>query len=194
MQHLHTSRAPFLFHTNLTPSPQPPAQPLWRSPGLSCHISSPYPNCRLDPPRPAGPSCRRLSSTVTDVVVLEPKALQSLVALKAFSQGLAVCCRGRVGIDRCEEQDTHFLGKSKECPPSSGQHHPAGGKITCQDHYPYSFSGSRGASAPCSPMSLLLRTSSSVVVVLRASATTCGSPVAENRNWCFSMVENSGQV
>ena len=51
------------------------------------------------PSTPAGrhSSRGRLSSTVTDVVVLELKQPQTSIGLKTFSQGLANSCRGETG-------------------------------------------------------------------------------------------------
>ena len=68
---------------------------------LSSHISNKVqlPQTVAHPSTPAGrhSSRGRLSSTVTDVVVLELKQPQTSIGLKAFSQGLANSCRGETG-------------------------------------------------------------------------------------------------
>ena len=84
----------FRFHTNFT-------NPLKIT--HLAHISDKVqlPQTISHPPTPAGrhSSRRCLSSTDTDVVVLEAKPPQTSIGLKTFSQGLANSCRGEtVGI------------------------------------------------------------------------------------------------
>ena len=79
-------------------------------------------------------SCRRLSSTVTDVVVLEVKPPQTSIGLKAFGQGLANSCRGETAGIRPlsppgKEQGTH-RGKLTEYPTCRQNHW----ETTCQEH------------------------------------------------------------
>ena len=96
----------FRFHTNFT-------NPLKITNLATSPTKSNYPKLLFIPQhRRAGFSCRRLSSTVTDVVVLEVKLLQTSIGLKAFSQGLANSCRGETGgihplSPPGEEQSTH---------------------------------------------------------------------------------------
>ena len=78
----------FRFHTNFT-------NPLKITIILPYQQSPTTPNCCSSPDTGEQAFSRRcLSATVTDVVVLEPKRLQTAVALQAFSQGLANSCRG----------------------------------------------------------------------------------------------------
>ena len=81
----------FRFHTNFT-------NPLKITNLATSPTKSNCPKLLFIPQhRRAGFSRRCLSSTVTDVVVLEVKLLQTSIGLKAFSQGLANSCRGETG-------------------------------------------------------------------------------------------------